>query len=76
MTKESDIVCSNGIGYVAFVPRVWSDVSPTGARSEDVPIHIGLVRFGGMSVKLGFVDSATRVMMPIGRLYPSTRERS
>lgn len=54
--------------------RLLAALVPGAERYEDVPIQIGLVRFGGISVK--FEDVPGRKTMPIGRLYPSTSEMS
>lgn len=41
-----------------------------------MPMQTGFVRFGGMSVRDELSEEAYSAMMPIGRLYPSTREIS
>jgi len=52
--------CSSGIGNDEFVPAlvpVASEVDPSDASNEAVPMHIGFVRLGGMSVNEALPDS-------------------
>lgn len=46
--------------------RILVASAPGEERYEDVPIQIGFVRFGGISVK--FESAPGRKIMPIGRL--------
>ena len=53
-------LCSSGIGKEEFVPAlspVASDVDPSDAKREAVPIHMGFVKFGGISVSDALPDS-------------------
>lgn len=50
--------------------------APSRSSSAAVPIQIGLVRFGGISVNVELPDSGYKEMIAIGMLYPSTREIS
>ena len=55
---------------MVLVPKKESVVEPVGERRVEVPMQIGFVRLGGMSVILPLVVEVVprREMMPIGRL--------
>ena len=64
------------MGNDELVPRFASSVEPSAASRAAVPIQMGFVRLGGMRVRVEFPDSGYRETIPMGRLYPSTREMS
>jgi len=62
--------------YDELDPKVESVVSPCAASRAAVPMQTGFVRLGGTSASDAFPEEAYNAMMPMGRLYPSTREIS
>ena len=56
------------MGYDELVPDRASSVAPLPARSELVPIQIGLVRLGGISCNEELPDSGYKETIAMGIL--------
>ena len=67
-TSDALTDSSRGMGYDELVPELASDVSPSAVSKEAVPIQMGFVRFGGISVREALPDSGYSDTIAKGRL--------